>query len=62
MYPQRWPLALPHYDVKLERMLQDGIDTPSDTFLAGNYLRGIGLPMLIERAWNVATEVGSKIA
>ena len=62
MYPQRWPLALPHYDVKLERMLRDGITTPPDTFLAGNYLRGIGLPMLIERGWQVAKDVRDETA
>lgn len=61
MYPQRWPLALPHYDVRLEAMLRDGIETPPDTFLAGNYLRGIGLPMLIERAWDVANEVRGEL-
>ena len=57
IYPQRWPLALPHYDVGLERLLRAGIETPGDTFLAGNYLRGIGLPMLLEKAWDVAQQV-----
>jgi len=57
IYPQRWPLALPHYDIALERTLRKGIETPSDTFLAGNYLRGIGLPVLLEKAWDVAQEV-----
>lgn len=60
MYPQRWPLALPHYDLRLEQLLRAGIETPSDTFLAGNYLCGIGLPMLIERAWDVATAVKAR--
>ncbi len=57
IYPQRWPLALPHYDVALERTLRKGIETPSDTLLAGNYLRGIGLPVLLEKAWDVAQEL-----
>ena len=57
IYPQRWPLALPHYDIGLERLLRAGIETPGDTFLAGNYLRGIGLPMLLEKAWDVAQQV-----
>jgi oxygen-dependent protoporphyrinogen oxidase len=56
IYPQRWPLALPHYDVALEKM-RPGIRTPKETYLAGNYLRGIGLPMLLEKAWDVAQEV-----
>ena len=47
MHAQRWPRALPHYDLELERLLRRGIDTPPDTFLAGNYLNGIGLPMLL---------------
>ncbi|MEO8382982.1 MAG: FAD-dependent oxidoreductase [Acidobacteriota bacterium] len=57
IYPQRWPLALPHYDVKLEGMLRSGIVPPPDTFLAGNYLRGIGLPLLLEKGWDVAQQV-----
>jgi oxygen-dependent protoporphyrinogen oxidase len=57
IYPQRWPVALPHYDVKLEQLLRSGISMPKDTFLAGNYLRGIGLPMLMEKAWEVAGQV-----
>ena len=57
IYPQRWPVALPHYDVGLERLLRNGIEMPANTFLAGNYLRGIGLPMLLEKAWDVAQEV-----
>ena len=61
MYPQRWPYALPHYDVRLENLLKEGIDSPSNTFLAGNYLRGIGLPMLIERGAAVAGEVRASV-
>jgi len=57
IYPQRWPIALPHYDVKLEGLLRTGIDTPPNTFLVGNYLRGIGLPLLLEKGWDVAQRV-----
>ncbi|MBW3563318.1 MAG: FAD-dependent oxidoreductase [Acidobacteria bacterium] len=60
VYLQRWPHALPHYDLRLERMLRKGIEMPPGTFLAGNYLRGIGLPALIERAWDVARRVKSE--
>ena len=56
-YPHRWTKALPHYDVGLERMLREGIHAPSGIYLAGNYVRGIGLPMLLERAWDVAEQV-----
>jgi protoporphyrinogen/coproporphyrinogen III oxidase len=57
MFPQRWPVALPHYDVEFERLAGRGFPTPPNTFLAGNYLRGIGLPMLLERAFDVAQQV-----
>lgn len=57
IHPQRWPQALPHYDVGLEHLLRGGIELPGDTFLAGNYLRGIGLPMLLEKAWDVSQQV-----
>ncbi len=59
IHPQRWPRALPHYDVGLENLLRKGIELPGGTFLAGNYLRGIGLPMLLEKAWDVSQEVRS---
>jgi oxygen-dependent protoporphyrinogen oxidase len=57
IYPQRWPAALPNYSVRLEALLRGGIALPRDTWLAGNYLRGIGLPMLIERSWEVAQAI-----
>jgi oxygen-dependent protoporphyrinogen oxidase len=57
IYPQRWPAALPNYSVRLEDLLRSGIETPPDTHLAGNYLKGIGLPMLLERGWEVAREI-----
>jgi oxygen-dependent protoporphyrinogen oxidase len=57
IHPQRWPDALPHYDVGLEGLLRNGIELPGNTFLAGNYLRGIGLPMLLEKAADVAQQV-----
>ena len=59
-YPQRWPAALPNYSVRLEQMLRRGIDTPADTYLVGNYLRGIGLPLLLERGWEVASAIGAR--
>jgi oxygen-dependent protoporphyrinogen oxidase len=59
IYPQRWPAALPNYDVRLEEVLRKGIDTPPGTYLVGNYLRGIGLPMLLEGGWEVARAIGA---
>lgn len=54
MIPRRWPAALPNYDRRLEQILQAGLPTPPEVQLTGNYLGGIGLAMLIERAWEAA--------
>jgi Protoporphyrinogen oxidase len=56
-YPQRWPVGLPHYDLALEATLRNGINLPKDVHLSGNYLRGIGLPMLLEQAWHTAQSI-----
>lgn len=56
-YPQRWPVGLPHYTVALERVAPRSLPLPKDVHLAGNYLRGIGLPMLLERAHEVAASI-----
>lgn len=56
-YPQRWPVGLPHYTVALERLAPRALPLPKDVFLAGNYLRGIGLPMLLEQAHEVAKRI-----
>jgi protoporphyrinogen/coproporphyrinogen III oxidase len=58
-YPQRWPRALPHYDLRLESLLSSGLRLPDGVFLAGNYLSGIGLPMLLERGHRVASDIMS---
>jgi protoporphyrinogen/coproporphyrinogen III oxidase len=57
LYPQRWKVGLPHYDLGLETLIRRGIELPRDVFLAGNYLRGIGLPMLLEQASKTASDV-----
>jgi oxygen-dependent protoporphyrinogen oxidase len=57
IYAHRWQRALPHYDIGLERLLREGVETPSDTFLTGNYLNGIGLPLLLERSWEIAQRI-----
>jgi oxygen-dependent protoporphyrinogen oxidase len=56
-YPQRWPVGLPHYTVALEALAPRSLPLPKDVFLVGNYLRGIGLPMLLEQAYDVAIAI-----
>ena len=53
----RWRAALPHYDVQLESVRARGLDLPKGVFLVGNYVAGIGVPMLLEQAAAVATRV-----
>ncbi len=60
-YPQRWHVGLPHYDLRLEAMSEKGIEVPDNVFLSGNYLKGIGLPLLLERSWAVSREVREKV-
>jgi oxygen-dependent protoporphyrinogen oxidase len=53
----RWRAALPHYDLQLESVRAGGFDLPKGIFLAGNYVGGIGVSMLLEQAAAVATRV-----
>jgi oxygen-dependent protoporphyrinogen oxidase len=53
----RWRAALPHYDLQLESVRARGFDLPKGVFLVGNYVAGIGVPMLLEQAAAVATRV-----
>jgi oxygen-dependent protoporphyrinogen oxidase len=53
----RWRAALPHYDLQLESVRAGGFGLPKGVFLAGNYLGGIGVSMLLEQAAAVATRV-----
>ena len=55
----RWPQALPHYTLALERILTTLPPLPNHLALVGNYLGQIGLAKLIERAYRVATEIAS---
>jgi oxygen-dependent protoporphyrinogen oxidase len=50
----RWPKALPHYTIKLERMLTTLPAPPPTVALVGNYLGRIGLAKILERAAFVA--------
>jgi len=53
----RWRAALPHYDLQLEAVRARGLDLPRGVFLVGNYVGGIGVPMLLEQAASTATRV-----
>jgi protoporphyrinogen/coproporphyrinogen III oxidase len=53
----RWREALPHYDLQLESVRARSFDLPKGLFLAGNYVAGIGLSMLLEQAAAVAARV-----
>ncbi len=57
LYPQRWHVGLPHYDLALENLKAADIELPDNVYLAGNYLQGIGLPLLLERSAAVAAEI-----
>ena len=50
----RWPAALPHYSIELERILSKLPPAPPQVGLVGNYLGRIGLSGIIERAAAVA--------
>jgi protoporphyrinogen/coproporphyrinogen III oxidase len=52
----RWPNALPHYSVDLERILTTLPPPPPNIVLGGNYLGRIGLAKILERAACVAEE------
>ena len=46
----RWPNALPHYTIDLERLLTTLTAPPANILLVGNYLGRIGLAKILERA------------
>lgn len=52
----RWPDALPHYSIELERILTTLPPPPPKISLVGNYLGKIGLAKILERAAVVAGE------
>ena len=56
----RWRAALPHYDVQLESVRARGLDLPNGVFLVGNYVTGIGVPMLLEQAAAIAAKLGTR--
>ena len=54
MHVTRWPKALPHYTIELERILTTLPAPPPKVALVGNYLGRIGLAKILERAAVVA--------
>lgn len=52
----RWPKALPHYSIELERILTTLPAPPPNVALVGNYLGRIGLAKILERAACVAED------
>jgi len=57
----RWPNALPHYSIELERILTMLPPPPSNVALVGNYLGRIGLAKILERAAYVADGVSRSL-
>lgn len=53
----RWPAAIPHYTVELEKILTTLTAPPPKVALVGNYLGRIGLAKILERAAFVADEL-----
>ncbi len=57
----RWPDALPHYSIELERILTTLPPPPPNIALVGNYLGRIGLTKIVERAACVVEELGARL-
>jgi oxygen-dependent protoporphyrinogen oxidase len=55
----RWPHALPHYTVELERTLSHLPTLPPNIALVGNYVGKIGLAKILERAAYVVENVAT---
>ena len=54
---KRWPNALPHYSVDLEKALVKLLQPPPNIALVGNYLGRIGLAKIFERAAYVVDSI-----
>ena len=53
----RWPQAIPHYTVELERLLPGLRGTSRNVLLAGNYLGQIGLGKILEATRELPEEI-----
>jgi oxygen-dependent protoporphyrinogen oxidase len=57
----RWPRALPHYSVELERKIEVITSKPmANVFFAGNWLGSIGLAKILERASHLPNEISNR--
>jgi oxygen-dependent protoporphyrinogen oxidase len=54
IHATRWPNALPHYSIELEKILTTVPAPPENIHLVGNYLGRIGLAKILERSAFVA--------
>jgi oxygen-dependent protoporphyrinogen oxidase len=53
---KKWNSALPHYSVKLEKILEN-FKMPENQYAQGNYVAGIGLSKLLENSKAIAERV-----
>jgi len=53
----RWPSAIPHYTIELEKILTTLPPPPKNVALVGNYLGRVGLAKILERAAFVADDL-----
>lgn len=60
LHVTRWPNALPHYSIELEKILTTLPSPPASVALVGNYLGKIGLAKILERASVVADRIISQ--
>jgi protoporphyrinogen/coproporphyrinogen III oxidase len=57
----RWPSAIPHYTIELEKILTTLPAPPKNVALVGNYLGRVGLAKILERAAFVADELSKSV-
>jgi len=56
---QKWPIAIPHYTVQLEKYLKQ-MPKIENTYLMGNYLGGLGLGKIIQRAYDLSEVIATQ--
>ena len=53
---QRWPKALPHYSVQLEKLLEELV-LPHNVYLVGNYMGRMGLGKILDQCHEVTDRI-----
>lgn len=61
-YVTRWPEAIPHYSLHLEKVLNDGFQLPQGLYLHGNYLGHLGLAKILERSKDLSQKIYEDLA